>query len=169
MKKIFASLMAFFLAFCALAHDSYQEESLSLEEAASFFGDGAHYGGANGGYYYGGKDGAYDPRYNVGPYFSRYYGQNLGISDRYGRGGYGDPNYQGFNLSVCNSTTVDLQNCMSHDPDALNLEWRFIKNLGWRKFNRYGAARKDWWSFKKNFNYWPTPRNAYARRASDFY
>jgi hypothetical protein len=58
------------------------------------------------------------------------------------------------NSMICNPSTVDYSKCLETDPDGGQLEWRFIRNLGWRKFTKYGAARKDWWDYKKTLG-WP--------------
>ncbi len=101
MKKIHTfSLIATFFVLPAFANE-FEYLELNLEDSISWFGDGAHYGGARGGFYFGKKDGSYDPKYNVPSYFSRYYHQNVGLSDRYGHGGYGDPNYVGINCRAC--------------------------------------------------------------------
>lgn len=75
----------------------------------------------------------------------------------YGTGGYGDATTADFNLRVCSSKEETGINCTADDPDAGYMEWRFIKHLGWRKFSRYGTARKDWWDYKKTLR-WPFGR-----------
>jgi hypothetical protein len=72
-------------------------------------------------------------------------------------GGYGDPPSQSFNLRVCGQGERDGANCTASNPDANYQEWRFVPNLGWSKFSRYGAARMDWWNFKKTIR-WPFGR-----------
>jgi hypothetical protein len=84
---------------------------------------------------------------SIGPY------RNF-LGTGYGRGGYGDPLYTNVNLNVCQSDTVDLSKCTPNDPDAGQYQWRFITNIGWRKFAPYGAARKDWWDYKRTIG-WP--------------
>lgn len=78
----------------------------------------------------------------------------------YGSGGYGDPTVAPFNLRVCTSRTVDQSKCTNDYPETEPLEWRFIKNIGWRKFTPYGAARKDWSDFKKTIG-WPFNRRSF--------
>ncbi len=72
----------------------------------------------------------------------------------YGTGGYGDITRADFNPNVCGAGDRDGVNCTAYDPDLAIAEWRFIRNIGWRKFTAYGAARKDWWDFKKTQR-WP--------------
>lgn len=74
----------------------------------------------------------------------------------YGTGGYGDPMIANFPLKACTTRTVDQTNCTLNYPDS-DFEWRYINNLGWRKFSGSGAARKDWWDFKHTLN-WPFHR-----------
>lgn len=118
-----------FLLWTALSAQAHNDE-LVLDEAVDLFG---YYGGFN--YGYGGYGAA-----------------GLGVG--YGMGGYGDANNANFSLKVCAAKAVDSKNCTADNPDTGELEWRFIKNLGWRKFTKYGAARKDWWDYKKTLG-WP--------------
>lgn len=103
-------------------------------------------------YLYGQNYGFYDQGY--GQFMN--YGDNpaYGLGTGYGSGGYGDALNANFNLKACSSSSQNENNCTSEEPDAGEYEWRFIKNLGWRKFSKYGAARKDWWDYKKNLG-WP--------------
>lgn len=111
------------------------------------------------------------PEGSIGDY--NYRGQGFGIdynyqsfmpyggqSVRFGAGGYGDPNYINFSPAVCQG--MNQQNCTANDPDAGSLQWRFVKNIGYRKMDNYGAARKDWWDYKRSvplpFNYFNFPR-----------
>jgi hypothetical protein len=72
----------------------------------------------------------------------------------YGTGGYGDPLTANFNQNVCRSGETDGKNCTARDPDLGIAQWRFIRNIGWRKFSAYGVARKDWWEYKRTLG-WP--------------
>lgn len=80
-----------------------------------------------------------------------------GLRTGYGMGGYGDANRPGSNFTVCSNRAVDRRNCTAESPNNGPLQWRFIKNVGWRKFSPYDAARKDWWDYKKTL-YWPFNR-----------
>lgn len=91
-----------------------------------------------------------------------------GFHTGYGSGGYGDPTAANFNLNVCTSPTQDQSNCTAAYPDSGRLEWRFIKNIGWRKFSPYGAARKDWLEYRKSLR-WPFFRfNPYGQNSGHF-
>ena len=72
----------------------------------------------------------------------------------YGTGGYGDPLTVDFNQNVCKPGEKEGPNCTARDPDLGIAQWRFVRNIGWRKFTAYGAARKDWWEYKRTLG-WP--------------
>lgn len=110
------------------------------------------------GMYYGG-----DAYGNGGPGYGAGYGtyQPLsGMSVRYGDGGFGDPNFPSFNPRAC--TQKGQKDCTDGNPDRTEQNWRFIKDIGWRKMDNYGAARKDWWDYKSSvplpFNFYNFPR-----------
>ena len=88
-------------------------------------------------------------------YFGRY-GQYPKLTG-YGTGGYGDPTQPNFNLNVCASGQASGDQCTEFNPETGHTEWRFVRNLGWRKFTTYGAARKDWWEYKQTQR-WPFNR-----------
>jgi hypothetical protein len=79
-------------------------------------------------------------------------GPRHGPGINYGLGGYGDPLHANFSTLVCPLDAVDTW-CTPGNPDENMLFWRFIENIGWRKFTPYGAARKDWWEFKAILGY----------------
>lgn len=85
-------------------------------------------------------------------YFGRYSSSPHYIG--YGSGGYGDPLTADFNLNVCRHPQKTGPTCTAEDPDLSIYQWRFVRNIGWRKFSRYGAARKDWWEYKRQQG-WP--------------
>lgn len=104
---------------------------------------------------------AYGPRgYGYGGYGFGQYQPNSGMSVRFNDGGYGDRNYANFNLNAC--THSKQQNCTAEEPNAGEYEWRFLRDIGWRKMATYDAARKDWWDYKRSvplpFNYFNFPR-----------
>lgn len=88
------------------------------------------------------------------------YRPNQGLSIRYGDGGFGDKNVANFNLKAC--VYANQKDCTAQPPGTGEYEWRYIDKIGWRKMETYGAARKDWWDFKKSvplpFNYFNFPR-----------
>lgn len=126
------SYFCYALLFVAACTAQASNDELTLDQAGDLFG---YYGGFN--YGYGGYGAAH----------------NQGLGARYGMGGYGDAATANNSLKVCTASDLS-RNCYADNPDAGELEWRFIKNLGWRKFTKYGAARKDWWDYKKTLG-WP--------------
>lgn len=91
----------------------------------------------------------------------------LGIGTGLGAGGYGDPNRAGFDLEVCKNK--DQKNCTRDYPDSTDYEWRYIEYVGWRKFSRFGANRKDWWDLKRFFGYPHWGYRNYGSYYNDFY
>ena len=135
------NLVMFFMAAALVANSDTQNLDLD-DEGIWYFLNGAYGGGAYGNS--GLNTGTLAPEV-LGPL----YGSGLGTG--YGMGGYGDASLG--TIQACTEHTVDRSNC-SNDPGSGPLEWRFIKNLGWRKFTPYGAATKDWWDYKKTIG-WP--------------
>ncbi len=113
------------------------------------YGQGAGYGG------YGQNFGLGGGQSLSGSGFNGYGGGSQALLPHtgYGTGGYGDPMIANFNTKVCTTRTVDQTGCTLDYPDR-DLQWRYINNVGWRKFTGVGAARKDWWDYKHTFN-WP--------------
>jgi hypothetical protein len=154
MKLLQYSLLLVIMA-ASLAH-AYDSEALVLDEAFNSFGQHGYFNqGRSLGTPYGRT--GYQSGYRGFGYgwagnFQDDYGYGYGFGTSYGQGGFGDASNISPNKKICTASMVDQSTCTADYPDASEQEWRFIKGIGWRKFTKYGAARKDWWDYKKTFD-----------------